>query len=286
MQVIAGIGTQAAPILVPETSSELMTGSRILDLSSPADNNQVAKESDMGYKNLTDQETRIYVQTGMNNGRSDADQSAIALSKVLGQRVGYINNGTEGLNGDVGEYLPDSVSKKDVLNEYTLRTLDSKGSTLVVLHSAGNEDARKALQVGALYGHQYDNLSFLSVGSPVSDSALKTAIGQGGAQYLGQVNDWRDPITYSKAAEVVSVGSFLGGLGYGEVQGCAAGASGGPLGCLFSGGTGAVVGGIPFVAGYLSLKYYHPFEQYIAKPQTQSIMFDWLTANSPAPVDR
>lgn len=241
----------------------------------------------MGYRNITDQETRIYVQTGMKNTPDDAEQSAIALGRLLGQPVGYINNGTEGLPSDVGEYLPDSVSRKDVLNEYTLRTLNSKGPTLIVLHSAGNEDARKALLVGALYGHQYENLSFVSVGSPVSDGALQATFRLGGAKYLSQISDWKDPITYSKTAGVVSVSSFLGGIGYGAVQGCAAGANGLLLGCIFTGGLGAVVGavggGIPFAAGYLSLKYYHPFEQYIAKPQTQSILFDWLKANPPVP---
>ena len=229
----------------------------------------------------------------MDTTPSDAEQSAIALSRILGQPVGYINNGTEGLPGDFGEYLPDSISKREVLNEFTYRTLNSKGPTIIVLYSAGNEDARKALQVGALYGHQYDNLSFLSIASPVSDSTLKTAFGQGGAQYPGQVNDWRDPITYSKTAGVVSIGSFLGGLfgglGYGAVQGCTAGASGGWLGCIFLGVTGGAAGAaaggaagaIPGFAGYQSLKRYHLFEQYIAKPQTQAILFDWLKANPP-----
>lgn len=235
----------------------------------------------MGYKNLTDQATRIYVQTGMDTTPSDAEQSAIALSRILGQPVGYINNGTEGLLGDLGEYLPDSISKREVLNEFTYRTLNSKGPTVIVLYSAGNEDARKALQVGALYGHKYENLSFLSIASPVSDSTLKTVFGQGGAQYHGQVNDRRDPITYSKTAGVVSIGSFLGGIGYGAAQGCAAGASGMILCCISTGITGAVAGGIPGLAVFLGQKYYHQFEQYIAKPQTQTILFDWLKANPP-----
>ena len=153
--------------------------------------------------------------------------------------------------------------------------------------AGGNEDARKALQVGALYGHRYDNLSLLSIGSPVGDNALQAVASQSGARYLGQVNDWRDPITYSKTAGVVSIASFLGGLGYGAAQGCAAGAIGGPQGCFFAGGAGAAVGaavgGIPFVASYLGLKSYHPFEQYLAKPQTQTILFDWLKANPLAP---
>ena len=238
----------------------------------------------MGYKNRTDQATRIYVQTGMDTAPSDAEQRAIALSRILGQPVGYINNGTEGLPGDVGEYLPDSIGKREVPNEFTYRTLNSKGPTVIVLYSGGNEDARKALQVGALYGHRYDNLSLLSIGSPVGDNALQAVASLSGARYLGQVNDWRDPITYSKTAGVVSIASFLGGLGYGAAQGCAAGASGMILGCISTGITGAVAGGIPGLAVFLGQKYYHPFEQYLAKPQTQTILFDWLKANPLAPL--
>ena len=63
----------------------------------------------MGYKNLTDQATRIYVQTGMDTTPSDAEHSAMALNRLLEQPVGYINNGTEGLAGDLGEYLPDTI---------------------------------------------------------------------------------------------------------------------------------------------------------------------------------
>ena len=91
----------------------------------------------------------------------------------------------------------------------------------------------------------------------------------------------------------MSIGSFLGGLfdglGYGAVQGCTAGASVGWLGCIFLGVTGGAAGAaaggaagaIPGFAGYQSLKRYHLFEQYIAKPQTQTLLFDWLKA-SPA----
>ncbi len=83
----------------------------------------------MGYVNINGQ-ARVFVQTGMDNTRQDAGVSAQALSKTLGG-VGtdYINNGTEGLGGDVGEYLPNSLSKRDVLNEYTERTLNAQGPT-------------------------------------------------------------------------------------------------------------------------------------------------------------
>lgn len=237
----------------------------------------------MGYVNI-DGKARVFVQTGMDNTRQDAGVSAQTLSKLLGGvSTGYINNGTEGLNGDVGEYLPNSLSKKDVLNEYTYRTLNAQGPTLVVTHSAGNEDARKALQAGAMYGKTYENLSFVSLGSPVSSSVMRQSVTSGGANYLGQVNDWRDPVTYSKTAGGVVIGSGVAGLGVGAWTGASygagIGAGLGPLGAIAGGAVGGAVGAVPGGLTLYGLKNYHPLQQYIAKPQSQSIMFDWLKNN-------
>ena len=283
MQIMAGIGKLDAPILVIDASAAQMVNSQVLDLNNPIDKNQIAKESDMGYKNLTDQNTRIYVQTGVDNTRTDAGKSAETLSQILKQPTGYINNGTEGLASDVGEYLPNSLSKKDVLNEYTLRSLDAKGPTLIVTHSAGNEDARKALQAGALYGHQYNNLSFVSVGSPVGASTLKAATAQGGAQFLGQVNDWRDPVTYSKTfLSTLGTTGAVGAVGAG--QSALIGASTGPWGLLAIGG--GIATGTILSLGKYGVTTYHPLEQYLAKPPVQSILFDWTKANLPVGAGR
>jgi hypothetical protein len=247
------------------------------------DRTAIAKEADMGYVNINGQ-ARAFVQTGMENSRQDAGVSAQALSNVLGGvSTGYINNGTQGLDKDVGEYLPNSLSKKDVLNEYTYRTLNAQGPTLIVTHSAGNEDARKALQAGAMYGHTYDNLSFVSLGSPVSNSVMRQSVTGSGANYLGQVNDWRDPVTYSKTAGVVTIGSGLAGLGAGAwagaTYGAVMGAGLGPLGAIAGGAVGGAVGAVPGGLTLYGLQNYHPFQNYIAKPQSQSIMFDWLKNN-------
>ena len=159
----------------------------------------------MGYTAINGS-ARVFVQTGMKTKPEDAQTNAQILSQVLnGTSTGFIHNGTQGLINDFGEYLPNSLSKKDVITEYTYRTLNAQGPTLIALHSAGNEDARKALQAGALYGRSYDKLSFVSLGSPVSSSVMKQSVTSAGANYLGQVNDWRDPVTYSKL--------FLSGLG-------------------------------------------------------------------------
>ena len=238
----------------------------------------------MGYINI-DGQARVFVQTGVDNTPQDARKNAEALSQSLkGVKTGYINNGTEGIPGDVGEFLPNSVSKKDVINEYTYRTLNAQGPTLIALHSAGNEDARKALQMGALYGHEYSNLSFISLGSPVSSKVMRQNITHAGGTYLGSVGDWRDPVTYSKTAG----GSALGLTAAGAIAGAQAGATyaapwgigAGPLGVFATGLIGGAVGGA--VGGGLILfgsSAYHTFPKYISKPQSQSIMFDWLKKN-------
>jgi len=278
-QLIAGIGKTDAPIVVKDSSAQSMSASSIQDLNNPADRAAIAKESDMGYVNI-DGKARVFVQTGMDNTRQDAGASALALSKVLGGvNTGYINNGTEGLNGDVGEYLPNSLSKKDVLNEYTYRTLNAQGPTLVVTHSAGNEDARKALQAGAMYGKTYENLSFVSLGSPVSSSVMRQSATSGGANYLGQVNDWRDPVTNPKLWVLGTGVALVGGAAAGVVLAPTTG--GGSLyaygTALMGGGLGGGLGGGAIVSG---INNYHAFPQYITKPQSQSIMFDWLKNNS------
>ena len=241
----------------------------------------------MGYININGQAS-VFVQTGMKNTSQDASASARLLSKTLGGvNTGYINNGTEGLVGDVGEYLPNSLSKKDVLNEYTYRTLNAQGPTLIVMHSAGNEDAKKALQVGAMYGHTYDNLSFVSLGSPVGNNVMQQSVTGAGANYLGQVSDWKDPVTYSKTATTVIAGSALAGAGTGAVYGATYGPTllpvlgpAAPAVAVGGGAVGGVVGGlVPAAVSLIAMKYSHPFEKYIAKPQTQSMMLDWLKHN-------
>ena len=170
-------------------------------------------------------------------------------------------------------------------NEFTYRTLNSKGPTVIVLYSGGNEDARKALQVGALYGHRYDNLSLLSIGSPVGDNALQAVASLSGARYLGQVNDWRDPITYSKTAGVVSIASFLGGLGYGAATGLRGGRQRHDIGLhIYRNNRSSGRGESLVLRSFWGRSTTHPFEQYLAKPQTQTILFDWLKANPLAPL--
>ena len=272
MKEIAGIDADGAPVLVSNQRAKEMTSSTTYDLANAKDRNQLQGQTDMGYINTDDKNTRIYVQTGMQTKPEDALKNAQALSQIVKEPVGVIVNGTQGLPKDVEEYLPKAPSVKDALNEYTYQALNKKGDTLVVLHSAGNEDAKKALQLGQQLGHQYNNLSFLSLASPNSDSVMRSTTTN--TNYLGQVNDWRDPVT-NPTAWVVGTGAAL-------VGGAAAGIALAPVtggGSLYGYFTGLIGGGIGGGIGVYGIQNIHPFTNYIAKPQSQSIMFDWLKQN-------
>ncbi|WP_050467501.1 hypothetical protein [Herbaspirillum chlorophenolicum] len=233
--------------------------------------------------------TRVFFQNGMDNHVPDAKASAALLSGLLKEPVGAIINDSHGVPSDVKEYLPNMFATKDILNEYTYRELNAKGTpTLIVMHSAGNEDAYKALKAGQVYGYTYPNLSFLSVGSPVSAEKLQSVMRQSGSTFLGQVNDWKDPVTYSKTAVGVVGGTLIGGaaLGawYGGVVGAAAGAPAGSLGIFFLGaagaGFGASFGASLGVTAFMGLKNYHPFSQYFQNQQLQQQALNWQQQQS------
>jgi len=236
----------------------------------------------MGYYTTSDN-TRVYFQNGMDNHASDAKASSALLADLLKQPVGAIINDSHGIGGDVKEYLPNMLSTKDVLNEYTYRKLDAQGQpVLIVMHSAGNEDAHKALEAGRVYGYQYPNLSFLSVGSPVSADKLQSIMQQTGVNYLGQVNNWRDPVTNSKTAGTLALGLTGAGIWAGVQTGVSVaapiGAGGRPLGVFATGLIGGAVGGSSILYG---VKNYHPFTQYFQNQQLQKQVLEWQTRQQP-----
>jgi filamentous hemagglutinin len=125
-----------------------------------------------------------------------------------------------------------------------------------------------------MYGHTYENLSFVSLGSPVTNSVMKQSVTNAGANYLGQINDWRDPVTNPKL--------WVVGTGVALVGGAAAGVALAPAtggGSLYAYGAALMGGGLGGGSIVYGINNYHAFPQYIAKPQSQSIMFDWLKNN-------
>ena len=271
MKEVAGIDADGAPSLVKDERAAQMTSSTVYDLTRPEDQSKLQRQTDMGYLNLDGKGTRIYVQTGMQTKPDDALKNAQTLSRILGEPVGVIVNSTQGLGKDIEEYLPKAPSLKDALNEYTYQVLNAQGDKLVVLHSAGNEDAKKALQLGQSLGHQYGSLSFVSLGSPLSNSVMRHSVTQPGAMYLGQVNDWRDPVTHP--ALWVAGTATMAASGFGATQAILVGAAAGPAGWIAIGGSAAAVGLLTL--GKLGVNVYHPLDNYITKPQAQSILFNW-----------
>jgi hypothetical protein len=210
----------------------------------------------------------------MNTATQGAAANAQNIANIIGAPVGVILNGTEGLPRDVEEFLPKNATIKDALNEYTYRALNDKGPTLIVTHSAGNNDASKAMQLGSQLGNQYPNLSLLSLGSPISNSIMRSASTQTGVNYLGQINDWRDPVTNPTLWVTGSAALLAGGAAAGVALAPATG--GGSLYAYF---TSLIGGGIGGGIGVYGINNYHPLANYITKPATQSIMFDWLKNN-------
>ena len=252
-----------------------LTNSTLYDLNRRDHFNTLQKQGapDMGYHAIDEKNTFIYFQNGMDNATPDAQASSQLIQNLLNRPVGSIINDTHGIANDTAEYLPNYLETKDILNEYTYRKLNAKGQpTLIVTHSAGNEDARKALKTGQLYGHQYPNLSFVTVGSPLSQKNMLSVIEHAGAHHIAHIGDWRDPVTYSKTyvGTLGAVGAV--GAGFAILHGATAGSILGPAGIVVGAGIG--LGGILW-SGHTGVQHYHPFAAYLQKPELQQILHSW-----------
>ncbi len=279
LKYVAGVDVN--DINLPQVSDSFASnvpGSTIYDLANSKDRATLQGKTDMGYISIDNGNTNVYVQTGMQTTKPDAISNTLKAAGVLNVPVGAIVNGTQGLPSDLEKYLPNNATLADTLNEYTYRTLNEKGPTLIITHSAGNNDATKALQLGAQLGNKYPNLSVLSLASPIPSGVMQTAASNVGANFLGQVNDWRDPVTNPKLWVLGTAGMLVGGAAAGIALAPATG--GGSLyaygAALMGGGVGGGVGGGAIVFGIENI---HPFSSYLTKPASQSIMFDWMKRN-------
>ena len=254
------------------------TTSLIYNLDNKEDFETLAKGTDMGYI-TPNEKTTVYFANGMDNTSPQALQSAHAISLLIHQPVGLIINSTDGIPGDTQEYLDSAFRMKDILNEYTYRKINNTAdeTITVVMYGAGNEDAKKALTLGKGEGYTYPNLQFVSVGSPISSSALEKTFHEAGASYIGQVNDWRDPVTYSKSTVIGALGVTAVGVYKGATIGASIEVENGPLEAFFyswfcavvGGGLGGAVGG---GVGLYGIQNYHPFRTYLQNPQVQEMI--------------
>ena len=236
----------------------------------------------MGYY-TTSPNTKIYFANGMDNTLKDAKKSAANLEEIVKQPVGIILNDTHGLFGDnkgvgdIPEYLNNRYTKKDILNEYTYRKInnEAKGKVLIITHSAGNEDINKALSLGYKEGYTYPNLNIISVGSPLSKSKLKNTLTSVKANLIGQVNDWKDPVTHSKTvgAGVIGLG-LIGAYFSPEISIPALGLAGKTaIGQFAAGAAGVAAGAGVGAAGVIGgVNLFHPFKTYLKKPKLKNMI--------------
>jgi hypothetical protein len=168
-----------------------------------------------------DMSTYIFFQSGMNNNYRSAAKSAGLIQDATAQKVGLIVNNTNpksGIKGDIFEYLPNQLTLKDALNGEAYQQIiknNPNSKNLVIMHSAGNEDAIKAAKILRMQNVNLDNkIDFISVGSPVSVKQLQTALRPIGGNLIGQYNNWSDPITNSKTWVAGTLALFGAGLTY------------------------------------------------------------------------
>jgi hypothetical protein len=235
----------------------------------------------------------------MNNAKS-ANEIGQLLEKNLGIPVGLIINSTGGAD-DVTEFLPNQLYLKDALNGEVYQQIVANNpntKNLVIMHSAGNEDATKAAAALNLNQVNLSNqIDFISVGSPKSIKQLEAALSPVGGNLVGQYNSLLDPVTQSKAWVVGSSSLFIGGLVAGATYGASVGAANGitptatGLEAFFAKGVfltkvaagGAAGGAAGFGSGLYLLNNNHPFVNYFNKDfkGLQSDIKSWSAANPP-----
>lgn len=236
------------------------------DLNNEDDMRELQARTDMIYESEGDE--MIYYQNGVQNNRRDAEKGAALISEITGgEEVGIIHNRTAGKNGmgvvnDLGEYASEGLYMKDVLNAREYERIAGNGeNNLIILHSAGNKDAEKAMEVLALEKRDLGGkIEFMSVGSPVKKEELEEKASKVGAKVLGQYNTKRDPVANAMGWVVGTGGVAAIGavIGIGTVTGTGPMAAYG--GALVGGGIGGSIGGSMLLD---SLKRNHSFESYI-----------------------
>ena len=174
------------------------TGDRVYDLSNHHDFNSLRARTDLGYYETMG--STIYFFNGMNNDLDDAKYNAKLLSDVTQkQPINIMHNDTDGIVGDVKEYVINRLTTKDVIHAHTFTEIAQNGGGYFISFSAGNEDVFKALEVVDLQKQHLGNqIKFISVGSPVSQKKLKRISDKTGVEFVGQYNDWKDPVTNTK----------------------------------------------------------------------------------------
>ena len=235
------------------------------------------------------QNTNIFFQNGMENNYQQAKESANLLKKLTNNKeIGIIANKTgEKLFGlpidDIKEYLPNSLTLKDALNaeiyQQIAENTPKNKKSLIITHSAGNEDAIKAAKALKLNNINLNNkIDIISVGSPKSNKTLKQHLEPVGINIKKSYNNPLDPVTHPKTWMAGTATLLIAGTVYGATTGAAMSTVGGGLEAYF---TGLIGGGIGGGIGYTNLKIQHPFQSYLNKnfKDLSTDIKDWSKMN-------
>ncbi|PSM51622.1 hemagglutinin repeat-containing protein, partial [Campylobacter blaseri] len=162
------------------------------DLNNPVDFEKLRSKTQLNYDNV-DLNSKIVFVNGMGNNHAEALEILKEFKKDYGDNVGLINNvkGPLLYIGDAIEWLPNFLTKKDVLTAYKLKQLSP--DTIIVAHSAGNEDIYKANKINKIQNVKTP-YKFISVGSPKSATGLKKSMQAVDAKFIIQINHPHDPI--------------------------------------------------------------------------------------------
>jgi hypothetical protein len=115
-------------------------------------------------KNATSDFPRVIFQDGMTFGDKQSWQAVESLANLVEMPVGRFNikfDPTPGMT------MSDAVAEK-ALRDINKRWEMANTKGVIVLFMAGNNQLIKALEVGKLYDHKIDNISFVAVANLIT----------------------------------------------------------------------------------------------------------------------
>ncbi len=139
-------------------------------------------------KNASTDFPRVIFQDGMTFGDKQSWQAVESLANMVEMPVGRLNikfDPTPGMT------MSDAVAEK-TLRDINKRWEMAKTKGVIILFMAGNNQLIKALEVGKLYGHKMDNISFVAVANLITTEQriawLKESQETGNHPFLKYVN--------------------------------------------------------------------------------------------------
>ena len=163
------------------------------DLTNKSDFEKLRVKTEQTYENINNN-TKIVFINGMGNTLENARESVNLIKQDYGNNVGLINNATGkylGIIEDAAERVSNFTTTKDVLNAYSIKQLSK--DTIIITHSAGNEDIFKANKINKEIGVKTP-YNLISVGSPKSATDLKQSTKNVGSNFITQINHKNDPV--------------------------------------------------------------------------------------------